>query len=373
MSRRIFTRNNNGELSNNWKHSGAEATAMNITMSVFGCTGFVGRYVAGAGAFHKYTQICPYRHRSGVNGSVRPVRHLCDGTQGQMFPTDYEMDKEFVVKAILEKVENVFNCCGMWQEPAKYEHSNSWFDTEAVNVEWPRLLARWSRELGINRFVHLSMVGADVNSPSKILRQKALAEQAVLEEFPRATIIRSTDMFSEDDWTYTRYLKAQRYWKVTPVPNNGNRIHQCVFAGDIAEAMVRAIRIDHTEGRIAELGGPVRFTTNDLLRWCAEVNSLYHYTVGLPKWMWKPMVYANERSFFRKGAIIGPRIPHWNRDWLERQYIDNVAMPERDPELLDWEDFGICRDDLFRLEEKFFLVTAMYATENSYTEHGRWL
>jgi NADH dehydrogenase (ubiquinone) 1 alpha subcomplex subunit 9 len=373
MSRRIFTRNNNGELSNNWKHTGAEATAMNVTMAVFGCTGFVGRYIAGAGAFHRYTQICPYRHRSGVNGSVRPVRHLCDGTQGQMFPTDYEMDKEFVVKAILEKVENVFNVCGMWQEPAKYEHSNSWFDTEAVNVEWPRLLARWSRELGINRFVHVSMAGADVNSPSKILRQKALAEQAVLEEFPRATIIRGTDCFSEDDFSYTRYLKAQRYWKITPVPNEGKRIHQPLFVGDLAEAAVRAIRIDHTEGRIAELGGPVRFTTNDLLRWCAEVNSLYHYTVGLPKWVWKPMVYVNERSFFRKGSIIGPRTPHWNRDWLERQYIDNVAMPERNPEMLDWEDFGICRDDLFRLEEKFFLVSSMYATENSYTEHGRWL
>ena len=373
MSRRIFSRHNNGELANSWKHSGAESNTMGVTCAVFGCTGFLGRYVAGAGALHKYTQICPYRHRSGVNGSVRPVRHLGDGTNGQMFPTDYEIDKEFVVKAVLEKVENVFNCVGMWQEPAKYEHSQSWFDMEAVNVEWPRLLARWSREMGINRFVHISMAGADVNSKSKVLRQKALSEQAVLEEFPRATIIRSTDMFSEDDWTYTRYLKAQRYWKIVPVPNNGLRIHQPVFAGDIAEAAMRSIRIDHTEGRIAELGGPIRVTTNDILRWCSEVNSLYHYTMPLPKPVWKVMTYLNERSFIRKGAVIGPRIPSWNRDWLERQYIDCVAMPERNPDLLDWEDFGICRDDLYRLEEKFFLVSSMYATENAYHDHGRWL
>lgn len=373
MSRRMFTRNTNGELSNNWKHSHAESTAMNVTLAVFGCTGFVGRYVAGCGALHRYTQICPYRHRSGVNGSIRPVRHLADGTFGQMFATDYEIDKEFVVKSILEKVENVVNCVGSWQEPAKYENSSSWFDSEAVNVEWPRLLARWSRELGINRFVHISMVGADLNSPSKILRQKAMAEQAILQEFPRATIIRATDMFSEDDWTYTRYLKAQRYWKVTPVPNRGNRIHQPLFVGDLAEASMRAIRLDHTEGRIAELGGPIRVTTNDILRWCSEVNGQYHYTMPIPKAIWKPFVYCNERSFIRKGAVIGPRIPSWNQDWLERQYIDNVATPERDPDLLDWEDFGVCRDDLFRLEEKFFLVSQMFATTHAYVDHGRFL
>lgn len=373
MSRRVYSRNNNGELGQSWKHSLAEGNTINVTAAVFGCTGLIGRYVAGCSTMHRFTVIAPFRQRSGVNGGVRPVRHLGDGTFGQVFPTDIEIDKEFVVKAVLERVENVFNCIGMWQEPAKYEVSQSWFDTEAVNVEWPRLLARWCREMGINRFVHLSMAGADVNSPSKILRQKALAEQAVLEEFPRATILRGTDVFAEDDFSYTRYLKAQRYWKITPVPNRGERIHQPLYAGDMAEAACRAVRLDHTEGRIAELGGPVRITTNDYLRWCAEINGQLHYTMKLPYWAWKPLVYCNERSFIRKGAVIGPRPPSWNRDWLDRQYVDSVAMPERDPEMLDWEDFGICKDDLFRIEEKFFLASQMWAKDQAYVEHGRFL
>lgn len=370
MSRRMFTRNANGELNNSWKYVGSEGVMMNVTSTTFGCTGYLGRYVAGTQAYHRFTSILPYRHRSGVGGGIRCVRHLGDGSFGQLFPTDYEIDKEFVVKSILEKVEHVFNCVGMWQEPALYENSQSWFDMESVNVEWPRMLARWCREMGINRLVHFSMAGADVNSPSKLLRQKALSEQAVLEEFPRATIIRPTDFFSEDDNTYSRYFKAQRYWKVTPVPNKGQRIHQPVFVGDVAEAAVRAVRLDHTQGRIAELGGPIRLTTNDILRYAAECNGQYHYTIPVPKAVLKPIVWLNERCPARKGMIIGPRPASWNIDWLDRQYVDCVAMPERDPDLLDWEDFGIAREDLFRMEEKLYLISGYWSKENTYQDHG---
>lgn len=97
-------------------------------------------------------------------------------TCGQNFETDYEIDKEFVVKSIIEKVDNVINCVGAWQEPGVYENSQSWFSMEAVNVEWPRMLARWCKEMGVLRFVHVSMAGADLNSPSKLLRQKAMSE-----------------------------------------------------------------------------------------------------------------------------------------------------------------------------------------------------
>eukprot|EP00759_Apiculatamorpha_spiralis_P057704 PhF_6_TR8751/c0_g1_i1/m.13792/K03953/NDUFA9; NADH dehydrogenase (ubiquinone) 1 alpha subcomplex subunit 9 len=370
MARRSFSRSLNGDVGNSWRNTAHEASMVNVTAACFGATGFVGKFLAGTMAVHRFTNIYPFRWRAGVGGGIRPVRHIWDGTFGQNYPIDYELDKEFVVKHILEKVDNVFNCVGSWNEPTVYEHSNSWFSMEAVNVEWPRMLARWSREMGIERFVHVSMVGADVNSPSKVLRQKALGEIAVLEEFPRATIIRSTDMFAEDDNHYTKYLKAQWYLKVFPVPNQGLRIHQPVFAGDIAEACCRAIRIDYTQGKIAELGGPVRFTTNDLVRWASICNGLNFYTVHLPKPVWKFITKWNERFPWRRGMLIGPRVPSWNKDWVERQFIDNVACPERDPNLLDWEDFGIAKEDLYRLEDKYFLTSMVWTRVHPFYEHG---
>ncbi|CCW69407.1 unnamed protein product [Phytomonas sp. Hart1] len=373
MSRRMYVRNMNGEISKTWRLGTAEANTMGVNVATFGATGIIGSHIHAVNCMHGYTNIIPFRFRGGIASGVRQLRALGDGTVGQNFETDYEIDKEFVVKSILEKVDNVINSVGAWQEPTIYENSQSWFSMEAINIEWPRMLARWSRELGILKFTHMSMVGADLNSPSKLLRQKREAELAVLEEFPTATIIRSTDVFAEDDLTYSKYLKAQRYWKVVPVPNNGQHIHQPVFAGDIAEVVARSLLLDHTEGRIAELGGPIRFTTNDLLRWCSECNCLRDYVMPMPKWFFRIFCHLNERLPFHKGALFGTRPPLWNKDWLDRQFIDNCAMPERDPELLDWEDFGIPREDLYRMEEKYFITSGMWSKMVPYTDYGHRL
>jgi NADH dehydrogenase (ubiquinone) 1 alpha subcomplex subunit 9 len=371
MSRRLFTRNMNGELSNSFKHKQAESNMMGVTSVTFGCTGFFGRYLHGCTSLHNFTNIVPYRHRSGAaGGHVRAQRMIGDGTYGQQFVTDYELDKEFLVKAMLEKTETVFNAVGMWQEPCMYENSQSWFDMEAVNVEWPRLLAKWSREMGINRLVHISHVNADPASKSKLLAQKGRAELAVLEEFPRATIVRSTEMFGEDDNNFTKYLRTQRWSRVHPMVNYGEKIVQPVFAADVAEAMVRCAMLDHTQGRIAELGGPVRFTMNDFVRYCAQCIGNYHFTVNLPNPAWRALVAFNESNIIKKGALFGGRHAFWNREWLERQYIDDCAMPERDPNLLDWEDLGISKDDLYRVEDRFFHITGYWSKDNPYVEHG---
>ena len=368
----MFTRSLNGEVSSTWRSSGAEQSAMGVNVATFGCTGHLGHHVHAQCAAHRYTNIAPFRFRAGTQTSGRTIRNCGDGGTlfAQNFETDFELDKEFVVKSILEKVDNVFNVIGAWQEPALYENSQSWFSMEGINVEWPRMLARWCREMGVLRLVHMSMVGADLNSPSKILRQKAAAEIAVLEEFPNATIIRGTDIYYEEDYSYSRYLKAQKHLKFIPVVNHGNRIHQPLFAGDLAEAAVRSILLDHTQGRIAELGGPVRFTTTDFARWVSEVNGLNNYIIHLPKWAWKAIAAFNERGTFHKGALIGTKPPAWNQDWVERQFVDNCAMPERDPELLDWEDFGIPREDLYRMEEKYFVTSGMWAKDNLYQDYN---
>jgi NADH dehydrogenase (ubiquinone) 1 alpha subcomplex subunit 9 len=368
-----MTRNMNGTSSNVWRGGGAEAAMMGVNVATFGATGVLGQHIHAQCCYHNYTNIVPFRFRAGPLTSGRILRHLGDGTVGQNFETDYEIDKEFVVKSIIEKVDNVVNSVGAWQEPAVYENSQSWFSMEAINVEWPRMLARWCKEMGVLRFVHISMVGADLNSPSKLLRQKAQAEQAVLEEFPTATIIRPCDIFSEEDATYVRYLKAQKYFKICPVPNRGARIHQPVFAGDVAEAVCRAILLDHTEGRIAELGGPVRFTTTDFIRWCAECNGTPHLVAHVPKWMWRIASSVHERSPFHRGFLIGSKAPTWNKDWVDRQFIDNCATPERDPELLDWEDFGIPKEDLYRIEEKYFITSSMWARDAGFLDYGRQL
>jgi uncharacterized protein YbjT (DUF2867 family) len=56
-------------------------------------------------------------------------------------------------------------------------------------------VARIAAEEGVGTLVHVSAIGADEESDSGYAETKALGEAAVLEEFPRAMILRPSIVF----------------------------------------------------------------------------------------------------------------------------------------------------------------------------------
>ncbi|RAH36284.1 complex I NDUFA9 subunit family protein, partial [Halomonas sp. SL1] len=66
---------------------------------------------------------------------------------------------------------------------------------EAIHVEGAGRLARLAREVGIDRLVQLSGIGAESTSPSAYVRARAQGERAVLAAMPRAIIVRPSVLF----------------------------------------------------------------------------------------------------------------------------------------------------------------------------------
>lgn len=56
-----------------------------------------------------------------------------------------------------------------------------------------------AESLGVSRFVHVSHLNADVNSPSAFLRTKAEGEAAVKSAFEGATIVRPGPLYGHED------------------------------------------------------------------------------------------------------------------------------------------------------------------------------
>ncbi|KAM2636806.1 hypothetical protein EV1_021393 [Malus domestica] len=75
-------------------------------------------------------------------------------------------------------------------------------------------MATISKEHGvIMRFIQVSCLGASSSSPSRFLRTKATAEEAVLRELPEATILRHAVMVGTADRILNRWgFFAKKIW-----------------------------------------------------------------------------------------------------------------------------------------------------------------
>lgn len=71
-----------------------------------------------------------------------------------------------------------------------------------MHVDGARRIAKLARENNVSKFIHVSALGASESSPSLYLSSKWRGEQAVMEEYPDATIVRPARVFGTEDWLF---------------------------------------------------------------------------------------------------------------------------------------------------------------------------
>ena len=111
---------------------------------------------------------------------------------------------------------------------------------DAVQAEGADTIAKTAAAAGA-RMVHVSAIGADVNSTSRYARSKAAGEAAVLSAVPSATILRPSVVFGpEDDFT-NRFAALARISPALPLIGGGLTKLQPVYVGDVATAVADAV------------------------------------------------------------------------------------------------------------------------------------
>lgn len=73
------------------------------------------------------------------------------------------------------------------------------FKFQDVHVAGAAKLAMMAEALGVSRFIHVSHLNADANSPSAFLRTKAEGEEVVKKAFDGATIVKPGPLFGHED------------------------------------------------------------------------------------------------------------------------------------------------------------------------------
>jgi uncharacterized protein YbjT (DUF2867 family) len=221
-------------------------------IAVLGGSGFIGRYVVKRLAAQGAVVVVGCRHAEEAK-FLQPM-----GNVGQIAVVTLSIGDEALLPAFLAGNDALINCVGIL-----YERGAQSFNL--VPHAGPARLARLAREAGIERFVHLSALGADPRSPSTYARSKAEGEQAVRDAFPTAAILRPSVVFGPEDQFFNRLAAMAMISPVLPLIGGGQARFQPVYVGDVAEAAVRCLTDPVAAGRIYELGGPKIYTLRELV------------------------------------------------------------------------------------------------------------
>ncbi|MCB5174815.1 complex I NDUFA9 subunit family protein [Microvirga lenta] len=244
---------------------GAIRTPYQQLVTVFGGTGFLGRYVVSALAKRGYRVLVATRLPNRTN-------FLPQGMVGQIHQIQANLRYPDSVAHAVAKADHVINLVGILQEKGRQR-----FD--AIQAEGPRLIAELARPDAT--IVNVSAIGADANSESVYARSKARGEAGLLNVRPDAVILRPSLMFGPSDNTLNRFASLVRMLPVLPLAGADTGF-QPVFAGDVAAAIVKAVDGAVPGGRVYELGGPEIKTLRALVEYVCEVTERKRVILPLP-------------------------------------------------------------------------------------------
>ena len=225
---------------------------MEHRVAILGGSGFIGRYVVKRLA--ERGDVVAVGARNAAAAKFLKLK----GDVGQVGLVNIAIDDERLLPAFLAGNQAVINCVGILQERGAQR-----FDR--VHHTAPARLTRLAREAGVERFIHISAIGADPRSTSAYARSKAAGEQAVRDAFPTATILRPSIVFGPEDQFFNRFAALAMVSPVLPLIGGGETRFQPVYVGNVADAVVRCLDDPATAGRTYELGGPKIYSFRALM------------------------------------------------------------------------------------------------------------
>jgi NADH dehydrogenase len=221
-------------------------------VAVFGGSGFIGRYVVHALAKRGHRVRVAVR-RPDLAGHLQPF-----GTVGQIKAIQANVRYRWTIERALEGADAAVNLVGILAQSGRQT-----FD--AVQAFGPRAIGEAARAAGISNVVHVSAIGADQPSTIGYVRSKAEGEEGIREAVPEAVVMRPSIAFGPEDDFFNRFAAMARLSPVLPLIGGGRTRFQPVFAGDIGEAIARAVDGTAERGAIYELGGPEVLTFRECM------------------------------------------------------------------------------------------------------------
>lgn len=258
------------------------ASISGITATVFGSTGFLGRYVVNALGKMGSRVVIPTRGNDTSWQHLKPM-----GDLGQINHMYWHPRNDDDIRKAVCKSNVVINLIGR-----AYGTKN--FPLHSTHVDIPARIARISAEEGVSKLVHLSCLGASEQNTSEYYRTKARGEDAVRSEFPSTTVVQPAHIFGPEDHFLRELALLSKKMPSLPVWGGGKSEMQPVHVQDVALGIKELLLDDLTDGETFCFAGPDKLTYKQVVNFVLDTLRTETKAAYVPLFIGRASAYPRE-------------------------------------------------------------------------------
>ena len=220
---------------------------------IFGGSGQIGRNLIRKLTKNNYTVTVVTRniHQKSYIIKTQANAGYIDIVEANIFD-------EKKIRELFKKADICINLIGILFEKKR---GNTFKNIHSI---FPSLLAKLSKEYSLKHFIHLSALGINEAKDSDYAKSKLEGEKNVLANFPLATILRPSIVFSVDDQLTTHFMTILNRSPIFPLYYEGKTKFAPIHCSDLTDTIYHVIS-KNIYSKIIECVGPEIITFKTLL------------------------------------------------------------------------------------------------------------
>ena len=184
------------------------------------------------------------------------------------------------IRELFQKADICINLIGILYEQKK---GNTF---KNIHSTFPSILAKLSKEYNLKHFIHISALGINEAVDSYYARSKLDGENKILNNFPLATILRPSVVYSVDDNFTTNFMTMLNRLPFFPLYYNGKTKFSPIHCSDMTD-IIEYIISNNIYSRIIECIGPEKITLKEIIQKLLKLINKKRILLPLPLFLAK--------------------------------------------------------------------------------------
>ena len=180
------------------------------------------------------------------------------GNAGYIDIVESNIHDEKKIRSLFSNADICINLIGILYENKK---NSSFYN---IHTLFPSILAKLSKEYRLKHFVHLSALGINEATDSKYAKSKLEGEKYIFNNFPLATVLRPSIVYSVDDNFTTNFMTLLNRLPFFPIYYSGKTKFMPIHCSDLTDIIYNII-IKNINSKIVECVGPETISFKEVI------------------------------------------------------------------------------------------------------------